>query len=159
MKKIIIALAALFSAAYISQAQEKKPTPKPHEVNVPQAAKDNFAKTYPDIKIAHWEKENGNWEAEFKKENTRMSAVYNDEGNFMYSETVIKVSDLPKAVMDYTAKNYPGMPVVRAEKMTDDKGGITYEAMVKGAPHLIFDGQGNFLKTEGKMEKKTEKGR
>jgi len=152
MKKLIIILVVLISAVYIVPAQEKekKPESKPKQhMQVPQAVKDNFTKMFSDVKVTHWEKEHGNWEAEFKKENTHMSAVFSSDGKFLYSETAIKVSDLPKSVSDYAAKNYPGKPIVKAEKMTDDKGAIMYEAMIKGVPHLIFDGQGNFLKKEG----------
>jgi hypothetical protein len=148
MKKIIIALMTLVSVVFLATAQEQKPKPKPHPMKVPQAAKDNFAKMYPDVKKVHWEKEHKNFEAEFMKDNMRMEAAFNAQGNYLYTETPVKVADLPKGVSDYVSKNYPGKPIARAEKMTDASNTVTYEAMIKGVPDLVFDAQGNFLKKE-----------
>ncbi len=64
----------------------------------------------------------------------------------------IAATDLPKAAQEYIAKAYPGKKIDKAIKVTDDKGIVTYKAIV-GQMMLHFDANGKFTK-EMKMDEK-----
>jgi hypothetical protein len=72
------------------------------------------------------------------------------QGNKTKAE--IAATDLPKAAQEYIAKAYPGKKIDKAIKVTDDKGVVTYKAVV-GQMMLHFDASGKFTK-EMKMDEK-----
>lgn len=146
MKNIIstIALSLIISAAW---AQKVK------EAEIPSAVKDAFAKKYAGVKVEKWEKEDGNYEAEFDQGKNEMSAVFDPAGNFKQEEVEIKTSALPAAATEYCKTN--GFRCEEATKITDVSGTISYEAEVeKGKEEfdILFDDKGNFVKktAEGK---------
>jgi hypothetical protein len=147
MKNTILFLAAGFFAITAS-AQKMK------ESDVPAAVKSGFTKLYPNSKVEKWEKENGNYEAEFDNNKVETSVVMNSNGQLMETEIEIKPSELPKAANDYVAKNLNGKKVKEAAKITDAKGTVTYEAEVDEVDY-IFDSKGNFIKKE--VENDTDK--
>lgn len=117
------------------------------ESDIPAAVKDAFSKSYKDAKEVKWEKESANFEAEFEIGETDQSVVYDATGNLVEIEIEIKVDELPSAVKDYVSKNYRGVKIKEATKITDAKGTITYEAEIKDKD-LIFDSNGKFIKEE-----------
>lgn len=150
---IILALSLGFGSAY---AQKVK------EAEVPSEVKDAFKKAYPKGEVEKWEKEDGNYEAEFeieripmdksgKKEEIEMSAVYTPKGELIQTETEIKISELPKAISEYIEKNV-AKKIKEASKITDAKGVVNYEAEA-GEVDYIFDADGKFLKKEQDTEK------
>jgi hypothetical protein len=114
------------------------------ESDVPAPVKTSFGKLFPGSS-AKWEKEDGNYEAGFKKEGKTMSATFQADGSFMESETTIKQSELPPAVINYLQANYTNKKIKEPAKITSAAGIITYEAEVDDKD-LIFDGNGKFLK-------------
>jgi hypothetical protein len=138
MKKtlIISAFVALFCLQGFSQ--------KIKDADVPDAVKTSFSKYFPGL-AATWEKEKGNYEAGFKKNNKSMSAVFQPDGKWVETETAIKESELPAAVLSYVKTNYKGKPIKESAKITAADGTFTYEAEVEGKD-LIFDSTGKFLK-------------
>ena len=140
MKKIIFIsiAAALFCLKGLGQ--------KIKESEVPAAVKTSFANRYPGIS-AKWEKEDGNYEANFKKDGNQMSATFQPGGMFLESEISIKESALPAASQSYIQANYKGKSVKESAKITSAAGTITYEAEIEGRD-LIFDSNGHFLKVE-----------
>ena len=111
---------------------------------MPLAVKASFAKIYPGI-TAKWEKEDGNYEAGFKKDGNHMSATFQPGGTFMESEIGIKESELPAASLNYIKANYRGKSLKESAKITSGNGTVTYEAEIEGKD-VIFDSNGNFLK-------------
>lgn len=111
---------------------------------VPDVVKSSFAKQYPGA-AAKWEKESGKFEAEFKKHNQTMSALFEADGTMTESEISIKVPDLPTAVITYVKDHYKGKTIKEGAKITKANGTINFEAEVDGKD-LIFDAKGNFLK-------------
>jgi hypothetical protein len=81
---------------------------KLNESQVPAVVKIAFEKKYPSAK-ASWDKEDANYEANFKQDGTAMSAVIDKNGTIVETETDIPVRDLPQSVQDYMKKNYPGV--------------------------------------------------
>ena len=118
---------------------------KINDGDVPTAVKAAFTKAYPGLK-AKWEKEQGNFEAGFKKDGKTMSATFESTGLFVESETVIKESELPADVLSYVKSNYNNKKIKESAKITNASGVVTYEAEVDDTS-LIFDGNGKFIKS------------
>jgi hypothetical protein len=143
MKKLFLTLiiGAAFTAA---QAQEEKEA-KLNESAVPAVVKSKFSSLYAGVKAEKWEKENGNYEVKFHKDKVEMSILIDAAGNLMETETKIAVTELPKAVTEYVAKNKAGKKIKEAAKIVDAKGVMTFEAEVEKMD-LLFDKDGKFIK-------------
>lgn len=115
------------------------------EADVPASVKATFAKQYPEIKSAKWEKENANYEAEFDLQKVETSVLMDASGSILETEAEIKVSELPKEASDYLTKNLPGKKIKEASKIVDSKGVVTYEAEIDKSDY-IFDAAGKFIK-------------
>lgn len=115
--------------------------------NVPDAVKAKFTALYPDVKNASWEKENNQFEAEFKQNTLEVSVLIDASGILIETETAIPVTSLPQAIKDYVAKNLPGKKINEAAKIVNATGLVTYEAEV-GDGDYLFDADGNFLRKE-----------
>ena len=140
MKKfLLVAIAAFLTTSAFSQKTSKE--------NVPQAVKDSFKKSFPNAQNVKWEKENHQFEAEFKIDKKEMSALFSADGKLMETEFEISVSSLPVAISNYLAKNLLGKKIKEASKITDSNGKVSYEAEVDGKDYL-FDEVGNFIKSE-----------
>lgn len=138
MKKTILVAVILTALALNVSAQKLK------ESEVPAAVKATFAKQYPGI-TAKWEKEDGKYEAGFKKEGITTSILYEPNGTMTETETDITPKSLPAAVNNYVKENYKGKSIKEASKIIKADGTINYEAEVNGKD-LIFDATGKFLK-------------
>lgn len=115
---------------------------------VPSVVKTALAKKYPEAAKVSWEKEKGNYEANWGgKSGEDNSVVFTLSGTFVEIVKAIAVSDLPKNVAPYVAAHYKGARIKEAGKVTDAAGKTMYEAEIKGGD-LIFDENGNFLKKD-----------
>ena len=137
---ILVAVAAgcLFSCA--ARAQRVK------SADVPAAVKTALQQKYPKATGVTWEKEKGNYEANWggasKEDN---SVQFTPQGGFVEMEVAIPVTQLPAGVAAYVKSNYSGAKITEAGKVTDAAGNTRYEAEVKGKD-LLFDERGNFIK-------------
>ena len=114
--------------------------------DVPDVVKTALAKKYPAATKVSWEKENGNFEANWGgRSGEDNSAQFSPAGVFVEYEMAIAVSDLPAAVAGYVKKHYNGASIKEAGKITSANGTVTYEAEVKGKD-VIFDANGAFVK-------------
>lgn len=121
---------------------------------VPAAVKNKFASLYPAEKNPGWEKEEANYEAEFKTKGMETSVVFDSLGNVLETESEIKVSELPKAVTDAISKDYPGFEIEEASRV-EAGGKITYEAeLEKGDEEwmMIFGQDGTLLSKKNAKE-------
>jgi hypothetical protein len=116
------------------------------ESQVPAAAKAAFQKLYPNIK-ANWDREDANYEVNFKKDGKEMSAIIDENGTIVETETMISVNDLPAPVSDYMNKHYKGIKVKEAAKIVKANGDVNYEAEI-AHKDIVFDGNGKFIKEE-----------
>ena len=139
MKKSMLILAIAGLGTFTACAQKMK------EADVPANVKAAFAKQYPDTKAGSWEKENGNYEAEFDMNKTEMSVLIDPSGNITETETEIKVSELPVAIAGYCAKNYSGKKIAEASKIVDARGVVTYETEISKMD-VLFTADGKFIK-------------
>lgn len=155
MKKIVSLVAILFALSTASFAQKEKHEKDEDEheekmeiknhVTAPSAVKTSFAKDFP-AATTEWQKEDANYEANFKKDGKTMSAVYDANGNRQETEVDIKISELPQSVKNYVARNYKGEKIKGAAMITKANGEVNYEAEVKGAD-VLFTKEGKFIKT------------
>jgi hypothetical protein len=140
MRKTILSLAMLFATAAIGQ--------KVSDAKVPDAAKSALLKKYPQASNVSWEKEKGNFEANWGgKSGENMSVQFTAGGIFVEEVAAISIGQLPNGVAVYVRQHYRGSKITEAGKVKDTKGIIMYEAEVKGTD-LIFDEKGNFLKID-----------
>jgi hypothetical protein len=68
--------------------------------------------------------------------------------NAKVSHTVVKASDLPKAITDNIATNYAGFTIKEAHKVIDNNV-VSYDVMInKGTINetLVYDKDGKFLR-------------
>lgn len=112
---------------------------------VPASVKSAFSKNFPKITDIKWEKENGNYEANFSDNGKKMSATFDEKGTWLETESKIEISELPSGVAAYVEKNYKGQKIKGAAKLNMPGGATNYEAEVKGKD-LIFDANGKFIK-------------
>ncbi len=138
MKKIILGLVFMMATGFV-MAQ------KIQSKDVPDAVKAAFQKEFPAAKEAKWDKEEDNFEASFDNNKSDQSVVFDAEGNILEIEVEIKVSELPKGVMEYVKSTYPGKKIKEVAKITDAQKTVTYEVEVSGMD-VIFNEQGKFIK-------------
>lgn len=114
------------------------------ESQVPAAAKTAFQKQYPGTK-ATWEKENGKYEVNFDQNGVTMSAIIDENGTIVETESDIATNELPQEVQTYVKEHYAGATIKEASKIVTSAGELTYEALVNGKD-VIFDSNGKFIK-------------
>jgi len=140
MNKSIITSVAIAVLAITTVSAQKI-----SESKVPANIVKAFKTKYPKTEKGKWEMEKGNYEAEFELNEVETSVVLDAKGNILETETEISVSQLPKAVVEYMAKNAPKEKIKEAAMIVDAKGRKTYEAEV-GKKDYLFDEKGNFIK-------------
>jgi uncharacterized membrane protein YkoI len=138
MKKLFFLLATVASVSF-ANAQ------KVSDKDVPAMVKSALQKNYPNAKELKWEKEKGNYEVGFELAKTGYSVLIDASGNILETEIEIKMDALPANAKAYVSKNYAGQKIKEVAKITNSKGGVTYEVEVKGKD-LVFDNAGKFLK-------------
>ncbi len=142
MKKIILSTLMFVAVTSIAIAQDMKSSA------VPEAAKSALLKKYPAATKVSWEKEKGNFEANWGgKSGEDMSVMFTPDGTFVEQVAAISPKDLPAGVAVYVKQHYKGAKIAEAGKVTDAKGATMYEAEVHGKD-LVFDEKGNFLKID-----------
>jgi hypothetical protein len=120
---------------------------------VPASVKASFQKAHPGVQGA-WEKEEGNYEVNFKEGGKEMSCVIDGAGSIMETETAISAQELPQPAKDYMQQHYKGAKIKEAAKIVKASGEITYEAEVNNND-VIFDASGKFLRV-GEKEKEDD---
>ncbi|MBS1532547.1 MAG: PepSY-like domain-containing protein [Bacteroidetes bacterium] len=142
MKKIILNMLLCTAIAGTLNAQDIKSN------QVPSIVKEALMKKYPKATKVTWEKEKGNYEANWGgKSGEDMSMQFTPAGAFVEQVVAISPAQLPAGVAAYVQKHYPGIKIKEAGLVTDAKGVTTYEAEIKGKD-LIFDKNGNYLKQD-----------
>lgn len=145
MKKIIGLTAILFALSSVTFAQENESNQR---FNVPSIVKTTLYKKYPEAKTVTWEKENGNYEANWGgKSGEDNSVQFTPSGSFIEIVKAMPVNELPQPVFTYVKQHYKEVKITEAGKVTDAAGKTSYEAEVKGKD-VIFDENGNFIKAE-----------
>ena len=154
MKQIII-LFVIVSAVSSAEAQKLK------DNEVPAPVKEAFTKRFPAAKEVKWEKENDvSIEAEFKIGKTEYSAIFDQTGKWLETETEIKKNELPEVVLSAIAKEFSGLKIEEAEKSETPDQGMLYEVKLekKEITYAVqFSSTGKVLKKEEGKESEEEK--
>ena len=142
MKKHLLVFAIACLITFVSNAQKVKSS------DVPTAVKSALQNKYPDANNVHWEKEHGNYEANWGgKSHEDNSVQFTPSGEFIEYVKAIPVSELPKEVSEYVKTHYKGAKITEAGKVTDAHGKTFYEAEVH-KKDIVFDEHGKFVKAE-----------
>jgi len=142
MKKAFVLAAIILFVSTSLNAQDLKAK------DVPAVVKEALMKKYPEAAKVSWEKEKGNYEANWGgKSGEDNSVMFTPTGTFIEIVKAIPVSDLPKSIAPYIKAHYNGAKIKEAGKVTDAAGKTMYEAEIKGKD-LIFDENGKFMKKD-----------
>ena len=142
MKKAAFILPVIIAFAASTYAQDIKTK------DVPAAVKEALIKKYPKATKVSWEKEKGNYEANWGgKSGEDTSVQFTPVGAFVEEVDAIPVSQLPAEVAAYVKAHYNGAKIKEAGKVTDASGKHFFEAEIKGKD-LIFDESGKFVKVD-----------
>jgi len=115
---------------------------------VPQAVTKALISKYPEANKISWEKESGNYEANWGgKSGEDMSVQFTPAGVYVQQVKAIDLNQLPAAVKQYAAVHYKGSKIKEPGKVTDAAGKISYEVEIKGKD-VLFDEQGKFIKED-----------
>ena len=139
-------MAILFALSTVTFAQEKNEGTG--KMIVPSIVKSALYKRYPEAKNVTWEKEKGNYEANWGgKSGEDNSVQFTPAGDFIEIVNAIPISQLPELVIVYINRHYKGARISEAGKITDAKGKLSYEAEVN-RKDLIFDEKGKLVRAE-----------
>lgn len=142
MKKYVSALLLFSLNAAITHAQRISTK------DVPSTVSASLKKKYPEASQVTWEKEKGNYEANWGgKSGEDHSVQFSPDGAFIEQVNAIPVSSLPPSVHNYVQQHYKGIKITEAGKVTDAHGKTLFEAEVQHKD-LLFDEKGNFIKAE-----------
>ena len=142
MKKAAFILPVTLAFAVSAYAQDI------NTKDVPTVVKEALAKKYPQATKVSWEKEKGNYEANWGgKSGEDTSVQFTPAGAFVEEVNAIAVSQLPAEVATYVKSHYNGAKIKEAGKVTDASGKHFFEAEIKGKD-LIFDESGKFVKVD-----------
>jgi len=123
----------------------------------PQKVTDVFKAKYPTATHTKWENEKENtWEVEYKMNNIEHSSNFNNEGEWLETETEIKISELPAVIKNAIKAKYPTAEIEEAEKVETPKY-KGYEVEIENGEtemEIVLDEKGNIL--EVKTEKEEE---
>ena len=140
-ESLMILFVGLFSLPLIAQ-----------KVAVPDNITKAFTLKFPDAKQVRWNKESADeYEAEFMLDNKKMSTSFDNNANWMETETGISVKVLPASVRSTLKKDFKGYKIKYAElSETSDKGKIYEVAIEKNEQNMevAFDGSGKVMKKE-----------
>lgn len=132
MRTIMILLVLVVAFCAPSQAQKLKAD------QVPAAVTNAFKSKYPAIEKVKWEIEDEvNYEGEFKLDGKETSVKFDKSGNWLETETEMKVADLPKAVKDGLNKSFAGYKVLEAEHVEVPDNKTFYEVKIERGPEQM----------------------
>ena len=115
---------------------------------VPPAVREALAKKYPSAAKVGWEKEKGNYEANWGGRSKEDSSVtFTPGAAFVEIVVAIPVGQLPAGVGVYVKQHYGAVKIKEAGRVVDSLGKVSFEAEIKGKD-LIFDEKGNFVKVD-----------
>jgi len=119
-------------------------------VKPPSAVLTAFTQKFPTATKVEWEKENDHeFEAEFQVAGEKQSAIFSEIGEWISTEKLVKMKDLPEQVRTSCTKNYKGSTIQKAEKIENSKGLTVYELDIKHGKkklEVIFTADGMELK-------------
>lgn len=111
---------------------------------VPSVVKNAFEQQYTNAVDVEWEKRKGNFEVDFEVTNVDYAAVYNQEGQLLMAKRDIPYSELPAAVANKIALDFPDHYIDDVDKIEID-GGVLYQVELEGSIRdrkLVYNADG-----------------
>lgn len=118
---------------------------KINESEVPVIIKDAFAKMYPGIKEASWNRVDTLYIASFSDGNYKGSVSFANDGKWAERETVIPVLSIPVNIKHYLEANHKNEKITGAVKVTKASGEMRFRVAV-GNKQVLFTKEGDFIK-------------
>jgi hypothetical protein len=153
MKKILIlSIALIFSTAIFAQ--------KVSNDNVPATVMSGFISKYDKAEKATWEMDYDNYAVDFVQNKIEITAVFDQDGTWLYSHRFMKVSELPGLVKETILKEFgelKGYTFDNITKMEETGKDPIYEFdAVKGKKtyEVVVSEMGDILKRDEKKEEK-----
>lgn len=145
MKKITVIALSLWMTSFM--ACETK-------LEVPQKVMTAFENKFSDVKKIEWEQEGeSEWEAEFKINGTEYSAKFNTNGDWLETESELKVKELPEMIRNAILFNYKGFEIEEVENISTPEYENHYEIEIKkDEVELIVDENGTIIFEEKQTE-------
>jgi hypothetical protein len=148
----IVLIPLLFACGEGRHHKEGKEGKECDEIKAPESVQTKFDSLYPKADEVIWEKEKGEYEAEFEVDEKEMSASFDSTGNFLESEVEIELTELPASMTQFIKDELTEVKVHEASKITDAKGVVTYELEIK--KDLLFSADGKLMPCCGACKKK-----
>jgi hypothetical protein len=112
MRRLVLFIFAFTAFAGSAAAQGMK------SQDVPTVVKEALAKKYPNASKVSWEKERGNYEANWGgKSGEDTSVQFTPAGVFVEEVDAIAVSELPAAIASYVKAHYNGAKIKKPVKL------------------------------------------
>lgn len=145
MKTLIIGMSLLIALSFNACKQEK----------VPVKVKSAFSQKYPEAKNVDWDmEEDGEWEAGFNMNGDKMSASFDQNGQWLETETEMDRDKLPEAVDSTLSSHFKGYNVEEVEYLESPEG-KGFEIQLKGDGNdleVLIGKDGQILKQEAREE-------
>lgn len=117
-----------------------------------------FDQKFPDAKNVKWEKESdAEWEADFKWNGTKYSAIFTTGGDWKETEHGIKLSEIPSAVKSTLDSDFNGFKVEESE-IAETPDGTLYEFEVEKGEETYEVAIGSDGRVLSKEQKESEEG-
>lgn len=132
MKKLLITVAVLGAVALLFFAwfRTKAPVQPRAVASIPVAVAEALRRAYPNARVVHWTRENGQFEAEFNDGVTEKKTwlMLTSAGDITEREVEIEQGQLPVPIGTHIRTCYKGYDVTQATVIQPNSGSIIYEA-------------------------------
>lgn len=83
----------------------------------PKTVLESFNKTFATAEDVAWEKEDNEWEAEFKLNGMEMSVSFDNSGNWLETETEVEMKDVPADILKSVNLKFNGWEIEEIERI------------------------------------------
>jgi|SRR5690606_7099479 len=111
---------------------------------VPSVVKNAFEQQYANAVDVEWEKRKDNFEVDFEVANVDYSARYNSQGQLLMTKQDIPETELPAAVAEKIAQDYPDYYIDDVDRVEVD-GRVRYQVELEGSARdrkLVYTSDG-----------------
>ncbi len=143
MKNLLLVTMLTFGLFATSFSQGNK-------INVPTDVQTTFKAMFPTVEKVKWcMATEGEWGAEFKINDNKMSASFSDDGTWLKTVTTIKASDMPQQVKSAIADEFAGFKMEEVATVERADKPLVYEVeLKKGATsvEVLFGADGKRIR-------------